>query len=160
YNQNAKDRTVASAYSVRPLPDARVSTPLSWDELPTAEAEAFTVATVPARFARIGDPGAGIKKAVGSLEALLDLARRDEVEGLGDAPWPPNYRKQAGEPPRVQPSKRRVPKHPLIEIGRAQKRDAARAGRERWRQRHPKAAAHLEPADVLVDAMRGRFHTW
>ena len=107
YNQNAKDRTVASAYSVRPLPDARVSTPLSWDELPTCEAEAFTVHTVPARYAAIGDPGAGIDDAVGSLEALLELSRRDEAEGLGDAPWPPNYRKQEGEPPRVQPSKQR-----------------------------------------------------
>ena len=107
YNQNAKDRTVASAYSVRPLPDARVSTPLSWDELPTAEAEAFTIQTVPKRFAEIGDPGAGIDGAVGSLEALLELSRRDEAEGLGDAPWPPNYRKQEGEPPRVQPSKQR-----------------------------------------------------
>ena len=107
YNQNAKDRTVASAYSVRPLPDARVSTPLTWEELPTCEAEAFTVATVPARFAAIGDPGAGIDDAVGSLDALLELSRRDEAEGLGDAPWPPNYRKQAGEPPRVQPSKQR-----------------------------------------------------
>jgi bifunctional non-homologous end joining protein LigD len=107
YNQNAKDRTVASAYSVRPLPDARVSTPLSWDEVPTAEAEAFTIETVPARFASIGDPGAGIDEAVGSLEALLELSRRDEADGLGDAPWPPNYRKQAGEPPRVQPSRQR-----------------------------------------------------
>ena len=107
YNQNAKDRTVASAYSVRPLPDARVSTPLSWAELPTAEAEAFTISTVPARFAEIGDPGAGIDDAVGSLDALLELSRRDEAEGLGDAPWPPNYRKQEGEPPRVQPSRQR-----------------------------------------------------
>jgi len=107
YTQNAKDRTVASAYSVRPLPDARVSTPMSWDEVPTCEAEAFTIATVPKRFAEIGDPGAGIDGAVGSLEALLDLSRRDEEQGLGDAPWPPNYRKQAGEPPRVQPSKQR-----------------------------------------------------
>src|SRR5437762_6145819 len=107
YNQNAKDRTVASAYSVRPTPDARVSTPLSWDEVPTCEAEAWTIATVPKRFADMGDPGAGIDGAVGSLEALLELSRRDEAEGLGDAPWPPNYRKQAGEPPRVQPSKQR-----------------------------------------------------
>ena len=107
YNQNAKDRTVASAYSVRPLPDARVSTPLSWDEVPTVEAEAFTLQTVPARFASIGDPGAGIDEAVGSLDALLELSRRHEAEGQGDAPWPPNYRKQEGEPPRVQPSKQR-----------------------------------------------------
>ena len=107
YNQNAKDRTVASAYSIRPLPDARVSAPLSWDEVPTCEAEAFTIATVPGRYAEIGDPGAGIDEAVGSLDALLELSRRDEAEGLGDAPWPPNYRKQEGEPPRVQPSKQR-----------------------------------------------------
>ena len=109
YNQNAKDRTVASAYSVRPLPDARVSTPLRWDEVPTVEAEAFTIETVPARFAAIGDPGAGIDDAVGSLEALLELSRRHEAEGEGDAPWPPNYAKQAGEPPRVQPSQARRP---------------------------------------------------
>src|SRR5829696_8045403 len=110
YNQNAKDRTVASAYSVRPLPDARVSTPLSWDEVPTDEAEAFTLATVPARFAEIGDPGAGIDQAVGSLDAVLELSRRHEAEGEGDAPWPPNYRKQEGEPPRVQPSRQRRPR--------------------------------------------------
>ena len=107
YNQNAKDRTVASAYSVRPLPDARVSTPLAWDEVPTAEAEAFTISTVPERFAEVGDPGAGIDQAVGSLDALLELSRRHEAEGQGDAPWPPNYRKQEGEPPRVQPSRQR-----------------------------------------------------
>src|SRR6185503_801106 len=100
---------VASAYSVRPLPDARVSTPLAWDEVPTVEAEAFTIDTVPARFAAIGDPGAGIDDAVGSLEALLELSARDEAEGLGDAPWPPNYAKQEGEPPRVQPSRKRKP---------------------------------------------------
>ena len=107
YNQNAKDRTVASAYSVRPLPDARVSAPLAWDEVPTCEAEAFTLATVPKRYAEIGDPGAGIDEAVGSLDALLELSAAHEKEGMGDAPWPPNYRKQAGEPPRVQPSKQR-----------------------------------------------------
>jgi DNA ligase D-like protein (predicted polymerase) len=109
YNQNAKDRTVASAYSVRPLPDARVSTPLTWDEVPTVEAEAFTIDTVPARYAAKGDPGAGIDAAVGSLEALLELSARDEAQGMGDAPWPPNYAKQAGEPPRVQPSRARRP---------------------------------------------------
>jgi hypothetical protein len=107
YNQNAKDRTVASAYSVRPLPDARVSTPLTWDEVPTCEAENFTMATVPKRYAEIGDPGHGIDEAVGSLEALLELSAQHEAEGEGDAPWPPNYRKQEGEPPRVQPSKQR-----------------------------------------------------
>ena len=107
YNQNAKDRTVASAYSVRPTPDARVSTPLSWDEVPSVEAEAFTLATVPERFARIGDPHAGIDAQPGSLDSLLDLSARQKREGQGDAPWPPHYEKQEGEPPRVQPSKRR-----------------------------------------------------
>jgi DNA ligase D-like protein (predicted polymerase) len=107
YNQNAKDRTVASAYSVRPLPDARVSAPLAWDEVADCEPADFTIGTVPDRVARIGDPGAGIDAAVGSLEGLLELSARDEAEGQGDAPWPPNYRKQEGEPPRVQPSRQR-----------------------------------------------------
>jgi len=160
YNQNAKDRTVAGAYSVRPKPDARVSAPLFWEEIDACDPGDFTLATMPKRFAELGDRHADIDKHPCSLVALLELSARHEREGLGDAPWPPHYRKQAGEPPRVQPSKRRVPKHPLIEIGRAQKKDDALAGLERWRQRHPKAAAHLEPADVLVDAMRGRFHTW
>ncbi|HSL71265.1 MAG TPA: hypothetical protein VK864_13545, partial [Longimicrobiales bacterium] len=96
----------------------------------------------------------------GSLDALLELSARHERDGLGDAPWPPHYRKQPGEPARVQPSKRRVPKHPLVEIGRAKKKADALAGLERWKARHPEAAAHLEPADVLVDAMRGRSSTW
>jgi bifunctional non-homologous end joining protein LigD len=160
YNQNAKDRTVAGAYSVRPKPDARVSAPLFWEEIDACDPGDFTLATMPKRFAKLGDRHADIDKHPCSLDALLELSARHEREGLGDAPWPPHYRKQAGEPPRVQPSKRRVPKHPLIEIGRAQRKDDALAGLERWRQRHPKAAAHLEPADVLVDAMRGRFHTW
>src|SRR5438034_7114953 len=131
YNQNAKDRTVASAYSVRPLPDARVSMPLSWDEVPTCEAEAFTIATVPRRFAEIGDPGAGIDGAMGSLEALLELSRRDESEGLGDAPWPPNYRKQAGEPPRVQPSRQRRPTEDYATPEAAAEREKNRAAMER-----------------------------
>ena len=160
YNQNAKDRTVAGAYSVRPKPDARVSAPLLWDEIDSCDPGDFTLATMPKRFADLGDRHADIDSHPCSLDALLELSARHEREGLGDAPWPPHYRKQASEPPRVQPSKRRVPKHPLIEIARAQKKDDALAGLERWRQRHPKAAAHLEPADVLVDAMRGRFHTW
>ncbi len=109
YNQNAKDRTVASVYSVRPLPDARVSMPLRWEEVPDVVAEDFTLATVPGLYASRGDAGAGIDDAVGSLEALLELSARDEAEGLGDAPWPPNYAKQAGEPPRVQPSRKRRP---------------------------------------------------
>jgi hypothetical protein len=107
YNQNAKDRTVASVYSVRPLPDARVSFPFHWDEVAAIEPEAFTLKTVPAIYQERGDAGAGIDDAVGTLDALLELSARDESEGLGDAPWPPNYAKQEGEPPRVQPSKKR-----------------------------------------------------
>ena len=160
YNQNAKDRTVAAAYSVRPTPDARVSAPLTWDEIDDCEPGDFTLTTMPRRFAEAGDRHAGIDAAAGSLEALLDLSARHEREGLGDAPWPPQYKKQAGEPPRVQPSRRRVPKHPLIEIGRAQTKEEALQGFERWRARHPDAAAHVQDADVLVDAMRGRFRTW
>jgi DNA ligase D-like protein (predicted polymerase) len=107
YNQNAKDRTIASAYSIRPTPDARVSAPLSWDELEHCDPGDFTLATMPSRFARIGDRHAGIDAKAGSLEALLELSRRHERDGAGDAPWPPHYAKQSGEPPRVQPSKRR-----------------------------------------------------
>jgi bifunctional non-homologous end joining protein LigD len=160
YNQNAKDRTVAGAYSVRPTPEARVSAPLAWDEIDGCDPREFTLATMPARFAAIGDRHDGIDAHACSLEALLELSARHEREGNGDAPWPPHYRKQRDEPPRVQPSKRRVPKHPLIEIGRAQKKEDALAGLERWRARHPDAAAHLEPADTLVDAMRGRHQVW
>ncbi|MBV9621986.1 MAG: DNA primase, partial [Gammaproteobacteria bacterium] len=151
---NAKDRTVASAYSVRPTPDARVSTPLAWEEVPDCDPAAFTLRTVPPRFERLGDPHAPIDRHAGSLEGLLELFER---QGLGDAPWPPHYRKQATEPRRVQPSKRR---RPLIEVGRARRKPDALAGLERWKARHPQAAAHLEPADVLVDAMRGRYTTW
>ncbi len=160
YNQNAKDRTVAAAYSVRPTPDARVSAPLTWPEIDECVPQDFTLLTMPERFAAGGDRHQGIDEAAGSLEALLELSARHEREGQGDAPWPPQYKKQPGEPARVQPSRRRVPKHPLVEIGRAEKKEDALAGLERWRTRHPEAAAHLEPADVLVDAMRGRFHTW
>jgi DNA ligase D-like protein (predicted polymerase) len=160
YNQNAKDRTVASAYSVRPTPDARVSAPLAWSEVADVEPADFTMATTPERFAKLGDRHAAIDQQAGSLEKLLELSERHEHEGLGDAPWPPHYRKQPGEPARVQPSKRRVSKHPLIEIGRAKRKEQALEGLERWKARHPEAAAHLEPADVLVDAMRGRFSTW
>ena len=109
YNQNAKDRTVASVYSVRPRPTATVSAPLTWDEVPDAELEDFTLRSVPERYARLGDVGAGIDDRAFSLEPLLDLVARHEAEGLGDAPWPPNYAKQPGEPPRVQPSRRRMP---------------------------------------------------
>ncbi len=218
YNQNAKDRTVASAYSVRPTPDARVSTPLAWAEIDECDPRDFTLTTVPRRFADGGDRHAGIDAHPCSLDALLELSERQEREGQGDAPWPPHYRKQPDEPSRVQPSRRRVsdtpsagrrrpgsrrpatddsrassarassapdasdqapagqttnhstprraatgrrtPKHPLIEIGRAPRKEDALGGLDRWRARHPEAAAHLEPADVLVDAMRGRFRTW
>lgn len=215
YNQNAKDRTVASAYSVRPLPDARVSAPLTWAEVADAVAEDFTLATVPARYAAIGDPGAGIDDTVGSLDALLELSARHDAAGQGDAPWPPNYRKQEGEPPRVQPSRQRraakdydtpeaeaareraraamerrfarlaedsqgraagasdaprptVPTPtgrrrsaiPVIEIARAKAKSDALAGLERWKARWPAAATALQPADILVDGMRGRSSLW
>jgi DNA ligase D-like protein (predicted polymerase) len=160
YNQNAKDRTVAAAYSVRPTPDARVSAPLSWEEIESCDPRDFTLATMPARFAALGDRHANIDRHSCSIAALLELSDRHEKDGLGDAPWPPHFRKQPGEPARVQPSRRRIPKHPLIEIARAQKKTDALAGLERWKSRHPEAAVHLTPSDVLVDAMRGRFHTW
>jgi DNA ligase D-like protein (predicted polymerase) len=179
YNQNAKDRTVASAYSVRPRPDARVSAPLTWDEVPDCRPEEFTIDTMPGRFAALGDVGAGIDDAAGSLEPLLELAAADEAAGIPDAPWPPHYDKQAGEAPRVQPSKRRAPDvlpaapgkssgasgrrrttAPLIEVARAARQAEALEGLERWKARHPAAAGCLEPADVMVDAMRGRSSAW
>jgi bifunctional non-homologous end joining protein LigD len=160
YNQNAKDRTVCSAYSVRPKPDARVSAPVTWDELDQCQAEDFTLRTMPGRFAAIGDRHADIDAHPGSLERLLELSARQEAEGLGDAPWPPHYAKQAGEPTRVAPSRRRVSTKPLIEISRAAKKEEALAGMERWKARHPEAAAHLQAPDVLVDSMRGRSSTW
>jgi len=189
YNQNAKDRTVASAYSVRPLPDARVSTPLTWDEVPDVDPAAFTIDTVPERFARLGDPWTGIDEAAGSLDALLEQAARDEAAGLPDAPWPPNYDKQPGEAPRVQPSKRRTrpgpaerseddrttdrgggessgptgrrkSTKPLIEIARAKTKAEAMEGLERWKSRHSGIWPLLEARDILVDSMRGRSSTW
>ena len=160
YNQNAKDRTVASAYSVRPTPDARVSAPLTWDEIDAYDPRDFTLVTMPRRFAKVGDRHAAIDSYRGSLAPLLELSARHENEGLGDAPWPPHYRKRAGEPSRAQPSRRRTTKYPLIEIGRAQRKEDALAGFERWRTRHPDAAAYLAPADILVDSMRGRYQTW
>ena len=176
YNQNAKDRTIASAYSVRPKPDARVSAPLTWDEIDSCAPEDFTLATMPSRFASIGDRHAAIDDHPCAIDRLLDLSASQERDGLGDAPWPPNYKKQPGEPARVQPSRRRMPEHedfgdgspkprrvpkrPLVEIARSGKKDEALAGLERWKARHPDAATHLQPADILVDAMRGRFHTW
>src|SRR5437867_7144057 len=160
YNQNAKDRTVAAGYSVRPTPEARVSAPLAWDEVADAEPADFTLATMPTRFAKLGDRHAGIEQTAGSLEGLLELSARHEREGLGDAPWPPHFKKQRGEPPRVQPSRARAAKYPLIEIARAKRKQDALAGLKRWKARHPRAAKFLEPADVLVDSMRGRSSTW
>jgi len=156
YNQNAKDRTVASAWSVRPTPDARVSMPLTWDEVPGCDPAAFTIVTAPGR----PDASEGIDEAAGSLDKLLALAAEQEAAGAGDAPWPPHYRKQKSEPPRVAPSKRRQPKHPLITVAKAQHKDEALAGLERWKARHPEAARYLAIDDVLVDAMRGRSSTW
>src|SRR6059036_1892080 len=162
YNQNAKDRTVASAYSVRPTPDARVSAPLGWDEVASAEPADFTLATMPKRFAKVGDRHEGIDAAPGSLEGLLELSARHEREGQGDAPWPPHYRKQPGEPPRVQPSKARAraEKYPLIEVSRGKNKKEALAGLSKWKKRHPRVVKLLEPADVLVDQMRGRSSAW
>lgn len=165
YNQNAKDRTVASAWSVRPTPDARVSMPLAWHEVADCDPAMFTLATAPARLAERGDAAAGIDDAPGSLDGLLALAAEQAAAGLQDAPWPPQYRKAPGEPPRVQPSRakgtgRRVPRHPLITVAKALQREEALAGLERWKARHPAAARHLAADDVLVDAMRGRYTTW
>ena len=167
YNQNAKDRTIAAAYSVRPTADARVSAPLAWDEVEQCDPRAFTLKTMPARFAEVGHRHAEMERQPCSLESLLELSARHERDGLGDAPWPPHYQKQAGEPARVQPSRarksptgRRVSTKPLIEVARASRKADALAAVERWKARHPDAAAHLQPKDVLVDGMRGRFHTW
>src|SRR6266545_3811115 len=171
YNQNAKDRTVASAWSVRPTPDARVSMPLEWDEVAGCDPAAFTLKTAPERLAQRGDAAAGIDAAAGSLERLLELSAAQEAAGLGDAPWPPHYRKQADEPPRVAPSRRknanagkqggrRQSIHPLVTVANAKHKEDALDGLERWKARHPEAAARLEEDDVLVDSMRGRSSTW
>jgi DNA ligase D-like protein (predicted polymerase) len=157
YNQNAKDRTVASAWSVRPTPDARVSMPLRWDEVAGCDPAAFTLVTAPARFAAEGDASAGIDEAAGSLEGLLALSAAQEAAGLGDAPWPPHYRKQGDEPPRVAPSRR---KGALITVAKAAQKADALAGLDRWKARHPDAAARLEVDDILIDSMRGRSTTW
>jgi len=157
YNQNAKDRTTCSAYSVRPLPDARVSTPLDWDEVADCDPADFTVLTVPKRFAKRGDPHAEMDGAAGSLEKLLELAYRDEKAGLGDAPWPPHFRKMKGEGTRVAPSRARMP---LLVIANSPDKKAALAGLERWKAKYPKVAKLLAVDDVLVDSMRGRSSTW
>jgi bifunctional non-homologous end joining protein LigD len=189
YNQNARDRTVASAYSVRPVPDARVSTPLSWDEVPKVDPDVFTLRTVPDRLRSVGDPGVGIDDHEGTLESVFELSERQELEGQGEAPYPPHFPKAEGEPVRAQPSRRRkgskardpaeegsVPppapgktsgptgrrrtRMPLIEIARAATEREAKDGLERWKARHPKVVPHLEPTDVMVDSMRGRSTTW
>lgn len=189
YNQNAKDRTTCSAYSIRPLPDARVSAPLHWEEIPECEPADFTVLTMPARFKEIGDPNAAMDDASGSLEKLLELADRDEAAGLGDAPWPPHFRKTESEPTRVAPSRakgantartkeanparakgakaatvgspaKRKTTMPLIVVANSPSKEAALAGLERWKSKHSDAAAHLAVDDVLVDSMRGRSSTW
>jgi DNA ligase D-like protein (predicted polymerase) len=171
YNQNAKDRTTCSAYSVRPLPDARVSTPLHWHEVPDCDPADFTVLTIPKRFAELGDPHAGIDAAAGSLEKLLELADKDEAAGLGDAPWPPHFRKTEGEGPRIAPSRAKSTanksvaknprtKMPLIVVANSPDKEAALTGLEKWKSKHPEVAKLLAVDDVLVDSMRGRSSTW
>ena len=169
YNQNAKDRTTCSAYSVRPLPDARVSTPLDWHEVPDCDPSDFTVLTVPGRFAELGDPHAEMDSDAGSLEKLLELAEEDEAAGLGDAPWPPHFRKMAGEATRVAPSRARGgtkkpavkrTRMPLLVIANSPNKEAALAGLERWKKKHPGVAGLLAVDDVLIDSMRGRSSTW
>jgi hypothetical protein len=179
YNQNAKDRTTCSAYSVRPLPDARVSTPLHWHEVPDCDPADFTMFTIPKRFAEIGDPHADMDSAPGSLEKLLELAAKDEAAGLGDAPWPPHFRKMEGEGRRVAPSRAKTAKSdvtksaavkrttkrprvkmPLIVVANSPDKTAALAGLEQWKNKYAEAAALLAPEDVLVDSMRGRSSTW
>jgi len=166
YNQNAKERTTCAAYSVRPVPDARVSAPLHWHEVPDCQPADFTVLTMPKRFAEVGDPHAGIDAARGSIEALLDLAAKDDVAGLGDAPWPPHFRKVEGEARRVAPSrakstvKRGRARMPLLVVANSPNRDAALSGLENWKNRHPEIAGLLAVDDVLVDSMRSRSSTW
>ena len=167
YNQNAKDRTTCSAYSVRPTPDARVSAPLEWSEVSTAEPSDFTLSSMPARFRERGDPHAAIDSHAGSLDRLLALAASDEASGLGDAPWPPHFRKSPTEKTRVAPSRaKRAPprgprvRMPLVTVAKSEDKELALAGLERWKTRHPRAAEHLAVDDVLVDSMRGRSSTW
>lgn len=150
FNQNAKDRTVASAYSVRSLPDARVSTPLTWEEVRTSRPEEFTVPTVRRRFADLGDAHAGIDEAPGSLDGLLALAER-----LGPAEKPPRGSSATGSG-----DGRRASVMPLIEIARTKTKPEAEAALDEWRSRHPAVAAQLHPADVLVDGMRGSSSLW
>ncbi|MDQ6624193.1 MAG: DNA primase, partial [Verrucomicrobiota bacterium] len=171
YNQNAKDRTTCSAYSVRPLPDARVSAPLHWHEVADSEPADFTMLTMPGRFKQLGDPHAAMDSAAGSLEQLLELADKDEAEGLADAPWPPHFRKMTREGPRVMPSRAKsaarksTPKAPrtrmpLLVVANSPDRNAALAGLDRWKSKYPEVSGLLAVDDVLVDSMRGRSSTW
>jgi bifunctional non-homologous end joining protein LigD len=166
YNQNARDRTTASAYSVRPTPDARVSMPLPWDELFASDPRDYTLRTVPPLLAARGDAHAGIDDAPGSIESLLALAARQNAEGQVDAPWPPHHEKAAGEAPRVQPSRARAAarppreKLPVITIAQAKHKADALAGLERWKARYPGVVAHLAPEHVLIDTNRGRATAW
>jgi DNA ligase D-like protein (predicted polymerase) len=167
YNQNAKDRTTCSAYSVRPVPDARVSAPLRWEEVADCDPRDFTLATMPARFRELGDPHAAMDAHAGSLESLLELARSDRESGLPDAPWPPHFQKAAGEGTRVAPSrakksaaKKPREKQPLVTVANSPQEAAALEGLERWKARHPEAAARLAIDDVLIDKMRGRSSLW
>jgi DNA ligase D-like protein (predicted polymerase) len=176
YNQNARDRTTASAYSVRPTPDARVSMPLSWDDFFASDPRDFTLRTVPAMFAVRGDAHADIDRAPGSIEPLLALADRQASAGEVDAPWPPHHVKTAGEAPRVAPSRARPAgearprakpvagppreKLPVITIARAKLKVDALAGLERWKARYPDLVAKLAPEHVLVDTNRGKSSAW
>jgi bifunctional non-homologous end joining protein LigD len=166
YNQNARDRTTASAYSVRPTPDARVSMPLSWPDFLVSNPLDYTLKTVPAMFAAHGDAHAGIDAAPDSLDMLLELAARQEAEGQADAPWPPHFAKAEGEAPRVAPSRAKGanrPKReklPVITIAQAKVKSDALAGLERWKAKYPLLAARLAPEDVLVDTNRGRATAW
>src|SRR6185295_1946076 len=152
-------------------PDARVSTPLDWHEVPDCEPADFTVLTVPRRFAELGDPHADMNAAAGSLEKLLELAAQDDAAGLGDAPWPPHFRKMEGEAPRVAPSRAKSTmkksaakppraKMPLVVVANSPNKDAALAGLERWKSKHADVAGFLAVGDVLFDSMRGRSSTW
>jgi len=165
YNQNAKDRTTCSAYSVRPLPDARVSAPLDWREVPECEPADFTMLTMPKRFQELGDPHAAMNSDPGSLARLLELADKDQAAGIADAPWPPHFRRMEGEAPRVAPSRAKGAakprtKMPLVTVANSPDKQAALAGLDRWKQKHPEAAGLLAIDDVLVDSMRGRSSTW
>ncbi|HUR29320.1 MAG TPA: non-homologous end-joining DNA ligase [Planctomycetota bacterium] len=176
YNQNAKDRTTCSAYSIRPLPDARVSAPLAWKEVLRCDPADFTLETMPKRFAKLGDLHEGIEESAGSLKELLELADRDDAAGMPDAAWPPHFKKMRGEAPRVAPSRARgakpaapsraraakpvAPRAPLVVVAKSPDRDAALAGLARWKRRHRVAAKLLAIDDVLIDSMRGRSTNW